>query len=71
MRGLDVETLQGVTPVDRADRSKVPALPAGHYSLLLRAVFQSSDHTLTSEEVAEASRRVLAALEPLGIRLRG
>jgi phenylalanyl-tRNA synthetase beta chain len=71
VRGLGLEVLHGMTPGDRADRSKVPTLPAGHYSLLLRIVFQTPAHTLTSEEVAEMSQRVLEALKPLGIRLRG
>jgi phenylalanyl-tRNA synthetase beta subunit len=46
------------------------AVPAGQYSLLLRVTFQSADHTLTSEELNEAGRRLLAVLERLGARLR-
>ncbi len=42
-----------------------------HYSLLLRATFQSQDHTLSGEEIAAASQELLGALQPLGIRLRG
>jgi phenylalanyl-tRNA synthetase beta chain len=67
VRGLGLEVLQDLSP---GDIFRGGALAAGHYSLLLRAVFQSSDHTLTSEEVGDMSRRVLEALEPLGIRLR-
>jgi phenylalanyl-tRNA synthetase beta chain len=67
VRGLRLEALQDLNP---GDIFRGGALPAGHYSLLLRAVFQSGDHTLTSEEVGDMSRRVLEALEPLGIRLR-
>ncbi len=60
--------LQGFRAVDRfAGRS----LPAGHYSLLLRMVLQSPDRTLTGEEADAASRQIMAALEPLGIQLRG
>jgi phenylalanyl-tRNA synthetase beta chain len=70
LRGLVLAEMQGFRPVDLADRSKVATLPPGHYGLLLRLMFQSHTHTLTGEEINEASRRVLAALEPLGVRLR-
>jgi phenylalanyl-tRNA synthetase beta chain len=46
------------------------AIESGHYGLLLRATFQSHDHTLTGEEISAASQRVLDTLTPLGIRLR-
>jgi phenylalanyl-tRNA synthetase beta chain len=68
VRGLGLEALQNLSP---GDVFRSGAIAAGHYSLLLRVVFQSPTHTLTSEEVAEMSQRVLEALEPLGIRLRG
>jgi phenylalanyl-tRNA synthetase beta subunit len=68
--GLALEEIGGFRPIDRADRSKVPTLADGHYALLLRVDFQSLTHTLTSEEVNQLSERVLAALEPLGVRLR-
>ena len=42
----------------------------GKYSLLLSVTFQSPSHTLTSEEVAEASGLLLEALKGLGIHLR-
>ena len=65
--GLAGEEIQGFRPVDRFSGGPIPP---GHYSLLLRVDFQSSSHTLTSEEVNQLSKRVLAALEPLGVRLR-
>ena len=68
VRGLGLEALQNLSP---GDVFRGGALAAGHYSLLLRVVFQSPTRTLTSEEVAEMSQRVLEALKPLGIRLRG
>ncbi|MGH9351662.1 MAG: phenylalanine--tRNA ligase subunit beta, partial [Terriglobia bacterium] len=43
----------------------------GKYSLLLRVTFQSHDHTLSGEEIAALSQKVLDALAPLGARLRG
>lgn len=68
--GLAKEEIRGFRPIDRADRSKVPSLVAGHYALLLRVTFQSQTHTLTSEEVGELSQRLLSALESLGVHLR-
>jgi phenylalanyl-tRNA synthetase beta chain len=44
--------------------------PAGHYSLLLRVVFQSHERTLREEEVQQWSQQVIAALESLGGKLR-
>ena len=38
----------------------------GVYSLLLRTVFQSADHTLREEEIAAWSSRIVAALTGLG-----
>lgn len=67
LRGLKLEELQEFRAVDRFEGG---ALPPGCYSLLLRAVFQSSRRTLTSEEADRASGQVLKALEPLGVRLR-
>lgn len=66
--GLALEELRGFRPVDRFRGS---AIPAGHYSLLLRVTFQSQARTLTSEEIATLSGRLLEALRPLGVRLRG
>ena len=60
--------LQESRPVDRFEGG---ALPAGCYSLLLRLVFQSPERTLAGEEADAASRSILAALEPLGVQLRG
>jgi len=46
------------------------ATPAGSYSVLLRATFQSAERTLREEEVAEWSERIIAALRALGGALR-
>jgi phenylalanyl-tRNA synthetase beta chain len=67
VRGLALEGMQGIHPVDRMPEGKIAA---GHYSLLLRITFQSMTQTLTSQEVEGLSKRVLAALEALGARLR-
>ena len=66
--GLELEEVRSFRPVDRF---RGGAIATEHYSLLLRVTFQSQTHTLTSEEVAALEQRLLAALEPLGIRLRG
>jgi phenylalanyl-tRNA synthetase beta chain len=68
LRGLALEEIQGLRPVDLF---RGGSIPADHYSLLLRVTFQSRVHTMTSEEISAASRRVMAALEPLGVGLRG
>ena len=68
LRRLALAELQGFRPVDLF---RGGAIPAGHYSLLLRLTFQSPTHTLASEEIATLSGRMLAAFEPLGVRLRG
>jgi len=45
-------------------------VPAGRYSLLLRARFQSAERTLREEEVAQWSAQLIKALESLGGKLR-
>ena len=66
--GLALEEIRGFRAVDHF---RGGAIPAQHYSLLLRVTFQSKAHTLTSEQVAALGAQLLAALEPLGISLRG
>jgi phenylalanyl-tRNA synthetase beta subunit len=46
-------------------------MPPGQYSLLLRMIFQSHTHTLTSDEVNAVGKRILGVLEPLNVKLRG
>lgn len=46
-------------------------VPAGKYSFLVRAVFQSAERTLRDDEVAGWSSRIIAALQGLGGVLRG
>jgi phenylalanyl-tRNA synthetase beta chain len=68
LRGVALEEIQSLRPVDLF---RGGSIRPGYYSLLLRVTFQSPAHTLTSEEIAAASQRVVAALEPLGVTLRG
>ena len=46
------------------------AVPAGNYSVLLRATFQSAERTLRDPEVAAWSQRIILALQALGGTLR-
>jgi len=46
------------------------AVPAGRYSLLLRATLQSSERTLREDEVALWSSQIIQALQALGGTLR-
>jgi len=57
--------------VSAVDRFRGGAIPAGRYSLLIRAVFQSAERTLTEEEIRGFSERIVSALEKkLGATLR-
>jgi phenylalanyl-tRNA synthetase beta chain len=60
---LNIPDLRAFTPVETFRGGNVPA---GKYSLLLRAIFQSTDHTLREEEIAEWSAKIIAALQELG-----
>ncbi len=72
IRGLGIEEIQMMMPVERRRSNELPAgtIPAEHVSLLLRITFQSPTHTLASDEVEAASRRIVEALEPMGVQIR-
>jgi phenylalanyl-tRNA synthetase beta chain len=53
-------------PSGQKTPARGPGVAAGSYSLLLRAVFQSNERTLTEEELGAWSERVVAALKGLG-----
>ena len=61
--GLGLTELRDFTPIETFCGGNVPA---GKYSLLLRAIFQSTDRTLREEEVAEWAAKIIAALQTLG-----
>ncbi len=65
--GLGVAELRSFVPVEIFRGGNVPA---SKYSLLLRARFQSAEHTLREEEVAQWSAQIIKALESLGGKLR-
>ena len=64
---LGIAELRSFTPVE-IFRGGI--IPAGKYSLLLRATFQSREHTLREDEVAQWSSQIIRSLEPLGGSLR-
>ena len=65
--GLGVAELRSFVPVEIFRGGNVPA---GRYSLLLRARFQSAERTLREEEVAQWSAQIIKTLESLGGKLR-
>ncbi len=68
IRETRIPELRSFTP---ADRFHGRSLGPNDYSLLLRVTFESLDHTLTGGEITQASEKLLEALAPLSIRLRG
>ena len=65
--GLGLAQLRGFVPVEIFRSGNVPA---GKYSLLLRARFQSAERTLREEEVAQWSAQIIKSLEGLDGKLR-
>ena len=65
--GLQLPEIRSFEPIDKFRGGPVAA---GFYSLLLRVTFQSSEATLTSEAVDEASGKLLLALASQDIQLR-
>jgi len=74
IEGLGIRELTRLAPVEvfRADgAAKGGAVAAGHYALLVRCVFQSSERTLREDELTEWSAKIIAALTALGGTIRG
>jgi phenylalanyl-tRNA synthetase beta chain len=69
-RAVDTLSLEALKKLIPAEIFRGGSVPAGRYSILLRATFQSNDRTLREEEVAEWSARIVKALEALGGKLR-
>jgi phenylalanyl-tRNA synthetase beta chain len=65
--GLKLAELRAFRPVETF---RGGAIPAGKYSLLLRATFQSGERTLRDDEVAAWAGRIVKALKTLGGTLR-
>jgi phenylalanyl-tRNA synthetase beta chain len=64
---LNIAELQSFRPVEIL---RGGAVPAGRYSVLLRAGFQSPERTLRDDEVAQWSAQIIKGLEALGGSLR-
>jgi phenylalanyl-tRNA synthetase beta chain len=65
--GIGLAELRSFAPVEIFRGGNVPA---GKYSLLLRARFQSAEHTLREDEVVQWSAQIITAVEGLGGKLR-
>ncbi len=65
--GLGLSELRSFVPIEIF---RGGSIPAGKYSLLLRAKFQSGERTLREDEVGRWSGEIIAALEGLGGTLR-
>ena len=72
IEALRIAEMKSLAPADmlRGKPAENAGLPAGKYSLLLRVVFQSAEHTLRDDEVAGWSQQIMRALESLGGTLR-
>jgi phenylalanyl-tRNA synthetase beta chain len=68
LSALAIPELRSFAPKEILREGKL--VPPGHFSLLLRAVFQSNERTLREEELQEFSQKTIAALEAIGGRLR-
>jgi phenylalanyl-tRNA synthetase beta chain len=66
--GLRLEALRSFVPAEIFRGGNVPA---GKYSILVRATFQSGERTLREDEVGQWSARLMKGLEDLGGVLRG
>ena len=70
VRALSIPELARLWPVEVFRDAKAVSIPAAHYALLLRCVFQSPDRTLREDELAQWSSQIIATLTALGGTLR-
>jgi phenylalanyl-tRNA synthetase beta chain len=63
VRGVQMQELRAFKPVEIF---RSGSIAAGKYSILLRAVFQSSERTLRDDEIAQWSAKIVAALRGFG-----
>jgi phenylalanyl-tRNA synthetase beta chain len=70
VEALAIPELTRVSPVEVFRDAKASSVPAGHYALLLRCVFQSRERTLREDELTEWSSRLIALLTALGGTIR-
>lgn len=67
IHSLALPELFSIRPVELFQSA---AIGRGKYSLLLRTVLQSADHTLSGEEIATISQKIIDALGAIGVLLR-
>jgi phenylalanyl-tRNA synthetase beta chain len=67
---LGIPELTKSAPVEIFRDPKELTVPAGHYALLVRCVFQSPERTLREDELARWSAQIMDALTKLGGTLR-
>jgi phenylalanyl-tRNA synthetase beta chain len=70
IEGLAIPELTRLAPVEVFRDAKASSVPAGHYALLLRCVFQAQERTLREDELTQWSFRLIAALTMLGGAIR-
>jgi phenylalanyl-tRNA synthetase beta chain len=66
VEALKIAELSRLFPVEIYRDAKAATVPAGHYALLCRCVFQSTDRTLREDELARWSSEMIGALKSLG-----
>jgi phenylalanyl-tRNA synthetase beta chain len=69
-RAVDALRLNELRSFAPAEIFRGGNVPAGKYSILLRAFFQSNERTLREDEVAQWSNAIIKSLEGLGGNLR-
>jgi len=65
---LAIPEMRSLTP---AEIFRDPKKSPGHFSILIRTVFQSNDRTLTDEDLTTWSSAIISTLEALGGTIRG
>jgi phenylalanyl-tRNA synthetase beta chain len=68
LRSLGIPELCSLEP--KEIRRDAKSIPDGHFSLLLRVVFQSQERTLREEELQQFSQAIAGAMESIGGSLR-
>jgi phenylalanyl-tRNA synthetase beta chain len=69
--GIGIAELTRMAPAEIFRDTKGAAVPGGHYALLVRCTFQSSDRTLREDELSAWSGAIVQALTQAGGTHRG
>ncbi len=70
IHSLSLTNLTAFAPAEVLRPAQNQQVPTGHFSLLLRTTFQSTERTLREEELQTWSQSIIAAVEGIGGRLR-